>query len=186
MVAGWKIRKQVRSAPGKFVAADVSPRLRGGYWLPLNHRRGPGEAGAENDHQDEVAALDAAGFDGFVQGDGDGGGGRVAVFVEVDEDLAGLGAEALAHGVDDALVGLVRDDALDLGNIQFAAAQGFEAGGLHGGDGVLEGLFAVHAEVMEFGFDGIDRGRTTTAATRHAQEFSLVAVRAHAGGEQAV
>ena len=79
----------------KFQGFEISENWRNGMdWtqlgfegtaLPLDHGGGPGEAGAEDDHEDEVAALDAAGLDGFVEGNRDGCGGGVAVFVEIDE-----------------------------------------------------------------------------------------------------
>ena len=54
---------------------------------------------------------------GLIQGDGDRGGGGVSVFVEIDEDLLGFGAEAFDDRVNDAAVGLVRDDAFNARDI---------------------------------------------------------------------
>src|SRR5438034_11412730 len=97
--------------------------------LPFDDSGAPGEPCAEDDHQDEIAAMNAARFDGLVQGNGDRGGGGVAVFVEIDKELLGFGAKAFADGVDDAAIGLVWDNAFDAGNINFAAAHGFPGGG---------------------------------------------------------
>src|SRR6185312_7957546 len=105
----------------------AAPRYR--ELSPFDDGGAPGEAGAEDDEEYEVAALNAAGGDSFIQCDADGGGGGVAVFVDVHKKLLGFGSEALTHGVDDAAVGLVGNDALDLGDGNFAAAQGFFGGG---------------------------------------------------------
>ena len=48
------------------------------------------------------------------------------------KSCSGVRAEAFADGVDDPPVGLVRDDALDLRDVEFAAAQRFLRGGVHG------------------------------------------------------
>ena len=104
--------------------------------------------------------LDAAALHGIVQGDGDGGGGGVAVFVQVDEELVGPGPQSFPHGVNDAAVGLVRDDAFDLGDVQFAAAQYFLGRAVHGVDGALECFLAVfHVQEMHSGGKRLARGR---------------------------
>ena len=95
--------------------------------LPLDGGGGPGEAGAEGDHDDLVAALEALGAVGLVEGDGDGGSGGVAILVEVDEDTLVGDREAVGDGVDDAQVGLVGQDELDV--------VGGEAGALDDGVG---------------------------------------------------
>jgi len=77
---------------------------------PLNHRCAPGKASAEDDEQDQIAALHAAGGNGFVQRDADGGCGGVAELMHVHKKLFGLRAQSLADGVNDAAVRLVRDD----------------------------------------------------------------------------
>jgi hypothetical protein len=94
--------------------------------------------------------LNPTGLHGLVEGNGDGGRGGVAVLVEIDEESARASrAEAVTDGFNDALVGLVRDDALDLGDVEFALAKAFLRGGVHRIDGVLESLAAFHAEEME-------------------------------------
>ena len=126
----------------------AAPKTRGAD-SPLDQCRAPGEAGSEDDEENEVASLDLAGGDGFVEGDGDGRGGGVAVFVEVHKNLAGLRAEAVTDGVDDALVGLVRDDALDLGDVDFATAHHLVGRAAHGVDGVLESFFSLHPQEVQ-------------------------------------
>src|SRR5688572_26439016 len=69
---------------------------------PFDHARRPGEAGAEYNEQDEVAALDTTVADGFVQRADDRSGAGVAVLVEVDEEFLLGSTDALGDGVDDA------------------------------------------------------------------------------------
>lgn len=82
--------------------------------LPLDGGGGPGEAGAEGDHDDFIAAGHFAFAVGFVEGDGDGGGGGVAVFMKVDEDAVVGDVESVGDGIDDAEIGLMRDDEGDV------------------------------------------------------------------------
>src|SRR6266568_7720972 len=81
--------------------------------LPLDDRRAPSQPRAEDDEQYQVPALNAAGLRCLVQGNSDGGGGGVAVFMHIDEKLFGFGAQPLAEDINDAAIGLVRDDAFD-------------------------------------------------------------------------
>ena len=67
--------------------------------LPLDRGGGPGEACAEGDHDDVVAAPEAAIAVGFVERDGHGGGGGVAVLVQVDEDPLVGDREPVGKGV---------------------------------------------------------------------------------------
>ncbi len=73
---------------------------------------------------------------------------------------SGLGAKPLRDGVNNTAIGLVRNDAFDLRNVQFAATQDFLGRGVHGRDGVLESLLAVHAQVMHPRGDGLMGRRT--------------------------
>ena len=84
-------------------------------------------------------------MDGFVQGDRDGCRRGITVFIEVYEQLIGLDAKALADRIDDPAVGLVRDDAFDLRDVDFTAAEGFLARRKHRSNGAFEGFFAVHS-----------------------------------------
>ena len=134
------------SAPVDIFCARVLVRSGG---LPFDDGRPPSQARAENDQQNQVAPVDAALLHGIIQRNGHGCGGGVAIFVQVDKDLLGPGAQPFCDGVDNAAVGLMRDDALDLGDIQFAAAQDFLGRGTHGVDGALESFLAVlHVQEM--------------------------------------
>ena len=64
--------------------------------------------------QDHVAGLDPALADALVERDRDRGRRGVAVAVHVLVDLARVDLQPLADGVDDAQVGLVRDEEVDL------------------------------------------------------------------------
>jgi hypothetical protein len=81
--------------------------------LPFDDRRAPGQAGAEDHHQDQVAALDFSRRNGLVQRNGHRRRRRVAVAVQIDEQLFRRGAEPFAHRVNDPAVGLMRNDAFD-------------------------------------------------------------------------
>ena len=70
--------------------------------------RAPGEAGAEAAHQNLVAAVDAACLHGFVERQRNAAGRRVAVAVEIDDDLAWVDAQGILAAVDDSQVGLVQ------------------------------------------------------------------------------
>src|SRR5262245_8504786 len=130
--------------------------------------------------------MDAAGVHGLVEGDSNGGRGRVSVFVEVNEHLVWTSAEAFADGVNNTAVGLVRNDAFDAGDIDFAAAQRFLGSGLHCLDGVLESLLALHAKVMKARGDRVGAGRAAAAAAGHEEEIGFLAVSTHDSSEQAV
>ena len=138
---------------------EVSDSLSLSVGLPAEDGAGPGEAAAEGDEEDDVAAFDAALAVGFVEGDGDGGGGGVAVFVDIDEGFFFGEAEAVGDGGDDAGVGLVGDDHGDVGLGEAGHFEGLLAGLTHAGDGVFEGFTAFHVDGVGarggvFGGDG--------------------------------
>src|SRR5579863_588408 len=78
--------------------------------LPTDQVGAPGQAAAACVEHHEVVVADAAGFERFVECDGNRSGGGVAVMVDVGEDLFRGQSEALGDGVDDAQVGLMRND----------------------------------------------------------------------------
>src|SRR5271157_3013628 len=82
--------------------------------LPFNDGRAPGQAGPENDQQDQIAALDFAGSDRLAQGNRRRGRRSISIFMKVYKDLVRVCADAVGHRVHDATVGLVRNQALDL------------------------------------------------------------------------
>lgn len=135
-----------------------------GLWLPADNGTGPGEAAAERDEQDDVAFFEAALALGFVEGDGDGGGGGVAVFVEVDEGLLRRHAEAVGDDRDDAGVGLMRDDEVDVFLRESGHFEGLLAGLAHAGDGVFEGFPAFHVDGVGAGGSVLGRDGQGAAA----------------------
>ena len=130
--------------------------------------------------------MDVAALNRFVEGDGDGGGGGVAVFVEVHEHLFGFGSQTLSHSIDDPEIGLVRNNALDTADIEFAPLQGFLGGDLHGLDGIFEGLFAFHPQIVQSRGHGVGCRGTATAATGHEEQIGLFAIGTHDGRQEAV
>src|SRR2546425_2332082 len=92
-------------------------------WSPPHEGGAPREASTERDEQHEVAALQAAGGDGFLEGDVHRRGAGVAVTVDVDEDPLHRQVYALGPGLDDAGGRLVRDEQGHLGGGGFGARE---------------------------------------------------------------
>src|ERR1019366_7957066 len=74
----------------------------------------PGHAAAEGDDDDALAGPKAPGCRGLMEGDGDGCGARVADTVDVDDHTLHGNTESLCGGLDDAQVGLVGDEPVDV------------------------------------------------------------------------
>src|SRR6185369_11401855 len=117
--------------------------------LPLDHRCSPGESGAKNDQQNEITTLNPSLLDGFIQCNGYRSGGRVAILVQIHKHLLGFNPQPFTNGIDDATIGLVRDDALNLGDIDLATTQCLSRRRMHGGNGILEGFFAIHSKKVK-------------------------------------
>src|ERR1041385_8455087 len=81
---------------------------------PAEKRRAGSETGAYRGDQQEVAFLQLAFFERGLHGDGNRACGGVAEAVDIDDDLLHWHAEALGRGCDDAAVGLVSDEAIDI------------------------------------------------------------------------
>ena len=81
---------------------------------PADDRAGGGHAGAEADEQHEVALGHPAVVDGVDEGERDARRRRVAGAVEHDGGAVVADAEAVAGGLDDADVRLVRHDERDV------------------------------------------------------------------------
>ena len=76
----------------------------------------PGKACAKASHDHLHARLQQAIFRHLRVGDGNAGRGGVAVTVNVDINLAPVNPCLFSHIVDDADVGLVRDDPVNVGD----------------------------------------------------------------------
>src|SRR6201996_6223047 len=105
--------------------------------LPAEEGGADGEACADGGEEDEVVLLEAAFLDGGVNGERDGAGGGVAVAVDVDDDAVHGQAEALGGGFDDALVGLVGDEAGEVGAEDAVTLEDLFGGLGHLADGEL-------------------------------------------------
>src|SRR2546426_10481582 len=79
-------------------------------WSPPHEGSAPREASTERDEQHEVAALQAAGGDGFLERDVHRRGAGVAVTVDVDEDPLHRQVHAPGRRLDDPAISLVRDE----------------------------------------------------------------------------
>src|ERR1700675_788698 len=86
-----------------------------GSRLPANGRARPREPGAERSENQEIASVQSSFGHRFVEGDRDGGGGRVAVLLDVREDLVVAEIERLLHHLDDSQVRLMGDQKLHIG-----------------------------------------------------------------------
>ena len=154
--------------------------------LPLHDRAGVGKPSAEDDHENVIPDFEAAGAIGFIQGNGNGGGGRVAVAVEVDLKFGERMVEAFGEGLDDAQVGLVRDDASQVVDRQTSLFQGLIGCGQHRDHRLLEGFPSAHVEGIEPEVDIFLRHRQGAASAGHVEDFTLVAVATHEGRNDAV
>src|SRR5581483_2746207 len=151
-----------------------------------NYRGAPGQTSAEHDQQQQISGLNPAGTHGLIQGNGNGSSGGIAVLVQVDKHLFGLRAQALSHSLDDSQVSLVRNDQLNAGDVDFAAAERLVGGGLHSLDGAFEGFLAFHAQVVQARLNRFGGGRTSAAATSHKKQVRFRTIRTHNGGKEAV
>jgi hypothetical protein len=97
-----------------------------------------------------------------------------------------LNTQAFTDCVDDALVGLVRNDTLDARDVNLASSQCFLSRRIHRIDGVLKSLLAIHAQEVKPIRNGLGRSRAARASAGHAKKFGPMAVSTHARGEQAV
>jgi hypothetical protein len=79
---------------------------------PNQRRRSPGESTAERSEDDSVAGLDAAGKVGECEWDG--GRAGVADAIDVEDDLVARQADLVGDRVEDARVGLMPDQPVDV------------------------------------------------------------------------
>src|SRR5689334_20351680 len=83
-------------------------------WLPAQNYRAPGESAAHRFKQQYVAPLDAAVTRRLGESQGNGRRRRVAVVVNRTHDLLQRNAKLLGTCLDDADVGLVRHEPVDV------------------------------------------------------------------------
>jgi len=112
-VAG-NVHRVERRQPG----GDSALRLHEGDWFhsfPNFHdSRCPGETGSKSNESQMVADFRSALLQGFTKRDGDRGGGSVAIPVDVHEYLLVRDADIPGRALDDACIGLVRDEEIDV------------------------------------------------------------------------
>src|SRR5918998_6368151 len=129
----------VTSATG-FSGRDIRP------FLPGQDARAPDEAGAEGGDRDGRARLQPTFALGLMQRQRDRRAGRVGHRVDVDEDLLLGNAETPRSGLDDALVGLVDDEQVDLVDRELGAHERLVRRLDHALDGVAVDLLALHPQ----------------------------------------
>ena len=81
---------------------------------PAHQRRPPGKAASHRLEQHQIAAFDASILHGDIERERNRGGGRVSVAVDSRHDLLGRDAELVRGAVDDALVGLMRHEPVEI------------------------------------------------------------------------
>src|SRR5687768_13527787 len=189
----------LRRSPGHLPSADARlstpPRLRDsvtclgiresgfGIWVsrlllqtPTQQQRPDRKAGANRHHQHETAAFEALLGDGVVQGKRNGRRRGVAETLDVDDDLFLGHTKLLGRGEDDAAVGLVRDEQIDVMGPDAVPIEDAPAGLLGVADGKLEHRLAVLLDVVLAARDGLRRCGQAAAASGHAQRRSATAV----------
>src|ERR1700681_805052 len=96
------------------------------YWsleAPAKKDRTDGEPRAYRGEQHEITVLEPARADRIVQSQRDGRRRRVAEPLDVDDDPLRAHAESLGRGLDDAAVGLMRDEEVEVGGRQAVAVE---------------------------------------------------------------
>src|SRR5262249_26377886 len=116
---------------------------------PPNQCGAPNETRAKSGHEYEIPGVDAVGGDELIEGNGDRGGGGVAVTVHVLVHALGRELQARSDGVDDALVGLVRDEDLDVVVAEPLLLEQVRRDVRHRLDGDLERLVPPHLDVRQ-------------------------------------
>lgn len=114
--------------------------------LRLIHHGAGGEAAAERDEHHLVTALNASAFVGVGKGHGHACGRRVAGMGDGELEQVEGAVELFRRVLDDALVGLVGDDAGHVVEREVRAVERGADGRGHGLGGELEHFGAVHAQ----------------------------------------
>src|SRR5450756_313754 len=153
--------------------------------LPLGEARAPREPGAEPGHQQRIALLQAAVLAGLVQADRDGGARGVAVAVQVGEHLRLGESQTPRRGLDDADVGLVRHEQVDVFHGQPGVAEHLLARADHRARGELEDLAARHVHGVLVQAHRLVARRLAAAAGRHVEIRRAAAVVAQVEAEDA-
>src|SRR5690606_30677739 len=120
-----------------------------GVHRPLQHRRPPGQTAAEADEHQRVPLFDPSLVNRFIQGHRDGGRGHVSETVQVDDHLLLRQSEPLDGGVDDADVGLMGHEEVDVLLLHPRLGERLLRGIAHHADGKLENLPAGHGNGVE-------------------------------------
>src|SRR5206468_10356976 len=91
----------------------------------------------------------------------------VPIAIDIENDLVLGHAEPRPGGVDDALIGLVRNQKVELGGIQACYIERSPQAVLHAANRDLEQLLAAHPDVMTSFIDGLVTGGTERPSRRH-------------------
>jgi len=112
-----------------------------------NQRRSPGKTAAKGFQQYQLTRFDPAIPHPFVEGDGNGSRRGIAVLVEGQHHLVEAHAELLGSGADDAEVGLMRHQPVQLARLDAGSGKGIGHDFAQTGDRYLEDIVALHIHV---------------------------------------
>src|SRR6266404_2465563 len=153
---------------------------------PFDHAAGPGEAAAENDHENVIARLDSTTAVGFIERDRHSRGRCIAVSIEIHIKLFQWNAETIRNCLDDAKVRLVRNDASDVMDRQARLFEGLFGRAQHGGDRLFVNFLPGHVNGCEIQIDLVARDWAPRTATRHKQDVAVLAVAADVSADDTV
>ena len=82
--------------------------------LPTRQHGAPGKPAAHGLHHDQPALFQTLCLEGVIEGQGYGCRGRITVLRQCLDNLLGIDTQLLGDAVEDAAIGLVRHEKVDL------------------------------------------------------------------------
>ena len=147
--------------------------------LPAQQNCTPGEATTHTFQHQPVAALDAPVPDGSIQRQRNRGCRRIAVAIHRRDDLVHRQAEFLRRRLDDADIGLMRDQPVDVRGGAACLAQRGTGGLFQHPHRELEYRLAIHLQQR------IAQHRAARDMPWHAEDAHMAAIGVQVGGEDA-
>jgi hypothetical protein len=142
-------------------------------------------AAAEGHEENQVALIELPARHRLMQRDGDAGRGHVAVAVEVDDEVLKRHPHPLRHGLDDAEIGLMRNEPADLLRLAPGELKTFLRRAVHRTDRLPVNFLALHLDTVELVCGRIRRQRHAAAAGGQRKNLRLRSIRAEMKTEDA-